>query len=141
MASRRSTFYRCPKCGSVVVKLSAEGEPPMCCGAAMEVLEPYTEDNPGPAAAEKHLPVITRDKRTITVHVGSQPHPMESDHYIEWVYAVTEMGVQMVKLIPGIAPYAEFYFGNDIPLTFYAYCNKHGLWATKMFDSMQEDDD
>lgn len=141
MASRRSTFYYCPTCGNLVMKLNEADEVPSCCGKPMEVLEPYTEENPGPAAPEKHLPVLERDGKSVTVHIGEVPHPMEEEHYIEWVYVVTEMGAQMVKLVPGIEPYAKFDFPNDIPLTFYAYCNKHGLWATQMFESMQDEDE
>lgn len=139
MTVRRATFYHCEECGSVVMKYNAQGCKPSCCGKPMEVLEPYTEDNPGPAAPEKHLPVIERDGRKITIHVGEQDHPMEREHHIEWIYVLTEMGAQMVKLVPGVKPYAHFEFGNDIPLTFYAYCNKHGLWATEMFESMQDE--
>ena len=141
MAIRRATFYRCKHCGSVVMRYSVEGQEPQCCGEPMEVLEPYTEDNPGQASAEKHLPVIKREGKVVTVSVGEQEHPMDPDHYIEWVYAYTEMGSQLVKLKPGVKPYARFQFAEDIPLMFFIYCNKHGLWATSMFESMQDEDD
>ena len=108
----------------------------------MEELKPYTEDNPGAASAEKHLPVMKRG-RIITVTVGDEDnkHPMDPDHSIEWIYISTEMGAQLVKLRPGIEPYAQFALNGDIPLNIYAYCNKHGLWATEVFESMQDDDE
>ena len=78
---------------------------------------------------------------TVTVGDEDNEHPMAPDHSIEWIYISTEMGAQLVKLRPGIKPYAQFALNGDIPLNIYAYCNKHGLWATEMFESMQDDDE
>ena len=142
MAIWRDVFYRCAKCGSMVMKFGTQGELPSCCGEAMGTIEPFTEDNPGAASSEKHLPVMKRG-RIITVSVGDEDnrHPMDPDHYIDWIYISTEMGAQLVKLRPGIEPYAQFALNGDIPLNMYAYCNKHGLWATEVFESMQDDDE
>lgn len=141
MAVWRETFYRCDACDSIVMKFGTQGEVPSCCGKPMEVLVPHTEEFTGGASSEKHLPRAKRGKIfTVTVGEGDTMHPMEDDHYIEWIYVVTEMGSQMVKLKPGIAPYAEFALNGDIPLAVYAYCNKHGLWVTRLRDSMQDDD-
>lgn len=140
MATWRETFYHCKKCGSIVMKYGTEGCTPSCCGDQMEVLVPHTEDEPGEGAPEKHLPTLERGK-IITVHVGEQEHPMDPDHYIDWIYIATEMGSQMVKLKPGIRPLAHFALNGDIPLKLYAHCTKHGLWMTELFESMQDDDE
>ena len=66
---------------------------------------------------------------------------MDQDHFIEWIYISTEMGAQPIKLRPGIKPYAQFALNGDIPLNIYAYCNRHRLWATRLFESVQDDDE
>lgn len=142
MSIWRDTFYRCEKCGNIVMKFGTQGAVPSCCGEKMKVLVPHTEDAPGEGAPEKHLPVMKRGK-IVTVTLGGEDskHPMDPDHYIQWIYISTEMGAQLVKMRPGIDPYAQFCLNGDIPLTVYAYCNKHGLWATKIFNSIQDDDE
>ena len=53
-------------------------------------------------------------------------HPMEEDHFIEFI--AYECGNMMLryKLSPNDEPECEFpYLGKG---TIYAYCNKHGLW-------------
>ena len=65
----------------------------------MSVLEANSTD----AATEKHVPVVTVEGDTVHVEVGSVQHPMEEDHYIEWIYLVTEHGVQSKCLKPGEA--------------------------------------
>lgn len=65
----------------------------------------------------------------VKVVVGSVPHPMEDDHYIEWIYLLTDKGAQIKYLHPHDAPAAEFALSEDeVAIAVYAYCNKHGLW-------------
>ena len=71
MAIWRDVFYQCDKCGNIVMKFGTQGATPSCCGAEMKALEPYTEDNPGNASAEKHLPVMKRGP-IITITVESR---------------------------------------------------------------------
>jgi desulfoferrodoxin (superoxide reductase-like protein) len=52
-------------------------------------------------------------------------HPMEKTHYISFIAAVSDQGVQFVKLYP--ESNAEAYFRIDNIKYFYAYCNRHGL--------------
>ena len=121
---KRETFYICRKCGNIIIKLVDSGVPVKCCGEAMEVLEPNTTD----AAVEKHVPVIAIEGDIVTVTVGEVEHPMVEDHWIEWIYLVTEQGVQAKCLKPGDAPKATFILDGDTVVSAYAYCNKHGLW-------------
>ena len=85
---RRSTFYICKHCGNIAMKPVDSGVPLVCCGEEMSVLEANSTD----AATEKHVPVVTVEGDTVHVEVGSVQHPMEEDHYIEWIYLVTEAG-------------------------------------------------
>ena len=79
------------------------------------------------AAQEKHAPVITISGDEVKVAVGSVEHPSLDAHYIEWIVLVTESGMQMKWLKPGMKPEAIFKV-TDKPLAAYEYCNLHGLW-------------
>ena len=81
------------------------------------------------AAQEKHVPAFKEEGNLVKVVVGSVPHPMEDDHYIEWIYLLTDKGAQIKYLHPHDAPAAEFALSEDeVAIAVYAYCNKHGLW-------------
>ena len=117
-------FYVCPVCGQVVEKVTDKGIPVVCCGKPMEELKANTTD----ASQEKHVPVVTVDGNKVNVTVGSVAHPMEAEHYIEWIYVQTENGGLRKALNPGDAPEAEFCLGGEKAVAVYAYCNLHGLW-------------
>lgn len=124
---KRETFYVCKVCGNIIVKVADGGGAIMCCGQKMELLEPNTTD----AAGEKHVPVIAIDGNVATVTVGEVIHPMEEDHFIQWIYLVTEKGVQAKCLKPGEAPTATFVLEDDEAKAALEYCNKHGLWRAE----------
>ncbi|MCL2342209.1 MAG: desulfoferrodoxin [Firmicutes bacterium] len=121
-------FYVCPVCGKVIGLLSDTDIPTVCCGQEMQLLEANTTD----AALEKHVPVYTVDEGEgeIVVSVGSIDHPMEKDHYIMWIAVVTDKETTRVQLFPEQAPTARMKYIPGAML--YAYCNKHGLWKTKV---------
>jgi superoxide reductase len=61
------------------------------------------------------------------VKIGSDPHPMEEVHYIEWIEIFIDGKVGRKYLKPGDAPEAEFFLkGKEVKAR--AYCNLHGLW-------------
>ena len=39
---------------------------------------------------EKHRPVVNEEDDGATIKIGSIPHPMLEEHYIEWVEVITE---------------------------------------------------
>lgn len=121
---KRATFYRCAVCGNIVVKAYDGGGTLSCCGQPMEVIEPNTTD----AATEKHVPVATVEGDKIVVNIGSADHPMVEEHFIQWIYVVTEEGVLVHCLKPGDAPHAEICLGGQTPIAVYEFCNVHGLW-------------
>ena len=53
-------------------------------------------------------------------------HPMEKEHYIEWISLVKGEEEYFVKLYP--EQNAECRFKYIPGSTIYAYCNKHQLW-------------
>lgn len=121
--TERNQVYRCAVCGNIVeVKHAGAGEL-VCCGQPMSLLNANTED----AATEKHVPVIERTEDGIRVKVGEVDHPMEEEHYIEWITLVTENKVRTVYLAPGDKPEAIFASTAE-KFTVYEYCNLHGLW-------------
>lgn len=125
-------FYICKVCGNLVMKVEDGGNTPFCCGKQMVELVPASTDG----AKEKHVPVkrysdMGCGQTAVWVAVGSEAHPMEKYHYIQWIALETERGVQIRKLDPGDQPQVMFLLnGDDTVLHAYAYCNLHGLWIT-----------
>jgi len=119
-------IYRCSICGNIVEVLYAGGGTLVCCGKPMELLIEKTEDQ----GTEKHMPLIEKTERGVKVKVGSIPHPMEENHYIQWIELIAD-GVSLRKFLkPGDKPEAEFEIQGE---NFKAreYCNLHGLWKSK----------
>jgi superoxide reductase len=118
-------IYKCGKCGNIVQVLHGENPPVMCCGQPMDRLVENTVD----AAKEKHVPVIEKIQGGYAVKVGSVPHPMGNDHWIEWIELTSEDNtfVQRQMLTPTSAPRAEFKT-DAAKVTAREYCNLHGLW-------------
>lgn len=88
---------------------------------------------------EKHLPVIEelpanmcRDKDGFKIKIGEVDHPMEENHYIEWIEIITSDGKSGKKFLkPGDKPESEFYTRVKV-IGARAYCNIHGLWEVKI---------
>lgn len=124
---KTTSFYICRHCGNMVEMITDKGVPIHCCGTAMDLLTPNSTN----ASHEKHIPVIHCLNGMLTVSVGEQPHPMEPEHYIEWIYVQTENGGMRHDFAPGDDPRTSFCLCNDPLVAVYAYCNIHGLWMTK----------
>ncbi len=118
-------IYKCGKCGNIVQVLHGEKPPVMCCGQPMDRLVENTID----AAVEKHVPVVEKIEGGYRVKVGSVPHPMGNDHFIEWIELASEdnMFVQRQMLTPTSAPEAVFKT-DATKVVAREYCNLHGLW-------------
>lgn len=117
--------FKCSVCGNMVEVLAVGGGTLTCCGEAMEQLEEKTQD----AATEKHVPIIEATDKGIKVIVGSTAHPMEEQHFIQWIEAVRGETVCRAYLKPGQAPEAEFAMPED-GVSAREYCNVHGLWKS-----------
>jgi superoxide reductase len=125
-----SQICRCQHCG-LQVEVTAPGaadiQPPVCCGVPMTIQQPNTVD----AAKEKHVPVVEECDGGILVKVGSVPHPMAEDHYIEWIEVINGSYVNRFHLKPGDLPQAAFFVPNGPRLIIRESCNKHGVWEKK----------
>ncbi len=115
--------YKCNVCGNIVEVLHAGVGELVCCGQPMELLKGKTEDE----GKEKHVPVIEKTNTGIKVKVGSIPHPMEEDHYIEWIEIIANGKVYRKFLKPGENPESEFEIKAE-NIEAREYCNVHGLW-------------
>ncbi len=119
-------IYRCPICGNIVEVIHTGQGQLVCCGQPMELLVTKYED----VGVEKHLPVIEKTATGIIVKIGSVPHPMEENHYIELIEVIADDKVYKKYLKPGQTPVAEFEIKTD-NIKARAYCNVHGLWQSK----------
>ena len=92
-------------------------------------------ENSTDAAKEKHVPVIEPKGEGTLVRVGSVAHPMEAEHYIEWIELLLPAPDGSVA-----ASYRAFLKPGDKSETFFPvraagawareHCNKHGLWKS-----------
>ena len=123
--AENTRFYVCPICGNVIGLIDGDANHIMCCGKAMVPLVANSVD----AAHEKHVPVYTVEGNTITVKIGSVPHPMTEAHLISWVAGETKKGNMRRTLKAGQEPVVTFPIeSDDEVVAVYAYCNLHGLW-------------
>jgi len=124
----KQKFFICKHCGNLLGLIEDKGIPVSCCGQEMAELVPNTFE----ASNEKHLPEATISGNSMSVKVGSVPHPMVDEHYIQFIFVETKHGGQCKRLKPGDSPNAEFSFVDDKPVAVYEYCNLHGLWKTEI---------
>ena len=110
----RASFYVCPVCGNVI---QSTGEAVIsCCGIILPPLEAEEPDE------EHSLNVETvEDEYYVTLN-----HSMTKEHYISFLAAISDDGVQLVKLYPEGNAQARFKISRVRKL--YAYCNRHGLF-------------
>jgi superoxide reductase len=118
-------IYKRNVCGNIVEVLHVGGGQLVCCGQPMELLSEKRED----VGNEKHVPVIENTEIGIRVKIGSVSHPMEENHYIEWVEIITQEGTHRKFLKPGDKPEAEFSVKAE-GFSARTYCNIHGLWKS-----------
>ncbi len=114
----KGKFYVCPVCGNVIQ--TTGGAVVSCCGITLPPLEPEISDD------EHAIHVETvEDEYYVTVS-----HPMTKEHYISFLAAVSDQGIQFVKLYPEGNAEARFRINRIRKI--YAYCNRHGLFMLKM---------
>ncbi|MFC2174335.1 desulfoferrodoxin family protein [archaeon] len=120
MAKKRGDILKTP-CGGIIEVLS----PGECTSSCSNRLSPI-EEKAADEGKEKHVPVVEKTDGGILVRVGSVAHPMEAEHWIQWIEVTAGDDVYLHYLSPGDAPEAEF------PVADYnlvrEYCSIHGLW-------------
>ncbi|NPV58814.1 MAG: desulfoferrodoxin [Actinobacteria bacterium] len=123
--AERLEIYKCEICGNIVEVLHGGKGTLVCCGEDMIRQVENTVD----AAVEKHVPVAEVLDDGVLVKVGEVAHPMQDDHYIEWVQILVEDKSYRIFLKPGIAPEGKFSVPKE-GITAREYCNLHGLWKS-----------
>ena len=114
----RSKLYACPICGNV---LYAMGEAVVsCCGISLPPLE-------AEPAGDGHAISVGRVEDELYVSLG---HPASKGHHISFLAAVSPDCVQLVKLYPEGDVAARFRRAGVRDV--YAYCNRHGLFHTRL---------
>lgn len=122
-------FYQCPKCGNIIELIEEKADALFCCGEKMPELTANTKE----AAVEKHIPVIEIEERAATIKVGEVLHPMTSEHYISWIYVVTNKRIVRYNLTPDMDPIINLSLQPEEQITnAYAYCNLHSLWQKEL---------
>jgi len=118
-------IYKCEVCGNIVEMVHPGKGQLVCCGQPMARYKENSTD----AAVEKHVPVLERTPDGYKVTVWGVAHPMEEEHYIEWIEIIAgELSLRKF-LKPGNDPKAVFCIDAD-DVVARAYCNIHGLWRS-----------
>lgn len=121
-------IYKCEICGNIVEVLYNGNGELVCCGKPMVLQIEKFKD----AGDEKHLPILEKKGNVDVIRVGEVPHPMEKEHYIEWIEVIFNgRGSYRVFLKPGELAECELNFINEIKEV-RAFCNIHGLWKNNI---------
>jgi DNA-binding XRE family transcriptional regulator len=111
-------IYVCPVCGNVI---QSAGEAVIsCCGITLPACRPEPADEEHGISAQ-----ISDDEYCVTVN-----HPMEKGHFISFIAAVSDNGIQFIRLYPEGSALARFRISRVKII--YAYCNRHGLFEIKI---------
>jgi len=124
--TERFKVYKCEICGNIVEVLHEGRGALVCCGQPMNLYDEKTADS----STEKHVPVIEKTDDGFKIIVGSTLHPMDEDHYIEWIELTADGKSCKQYLKPGDEPAATFCLKADKVIA-REYCNKHGLWRSE----------
>jgi len=119
-------IYKCSICGNMSEVIHTGIGKLACCGKDMIIISGETKSE----WQEKHIPFIEKDGNKISVKIGSIPHPMTPEHYIEWIEIITEHRTYKKFLNPDPSrpdqPIAIFDIDAKI-ISARGYCNIHGL--------------
>jgi len=126
----KKEIYFCSICGNVIEVLHGGSNSLVCCGKPMKFMLENSEGEYAEKHAEKHAPIIEKDEEGVKVKVGVVEHPMEENHYIEWIEISTDKGESKKFLYPGEKPEVVFPVKAKITQA-RMYCNVHGLWKNK----------
>lgn len=125
--TQKNEIYKCNICGNIVSIYHEAKGTLVCCGQDMSL----EKENIIEASTEKHIPVIEKTDTNIIVKVGSINHPMEDEHYIEWIEVEVDKKIIKKFLSPQDQPLLTIEDPNVNISKASAYCNLHGLWSSK----------
>lgn len=115
---QKMKFYVCPICGNII---TATGESVIsCCGIVLPALESEPAD-------DEHIINIeeVEDEYYVTIS-----HDMSKEHYISFIVAISDSGIEICKLYP--EGNAEARFKKRTTKYIYWYCNHHGFFGVRI---------
>lgn len=118
-------ILKCDDCGSIIQVL-AEGDGDACDTHMLE-FPIQTEGEKSP----KHKPVVEIDGDKVTVKVGEAAHPMDDDHFIQFLIVEAGMEQYAKCFKPGDVAEATFTVNSTDDIKAFAFCNLHGLWSSE----------
>ena len=118
----RGKFYVCPICGNII---HTTGEAVIsCCGITLPALESEVNSSD----SEHTISVQTiEDEYFVTIN-----HPMTKEHYISFIAAISDQGIQLIKLYSEGPAQARLKIAGVRKI--FAYCNLHGLFEVNRKD-------
>lgn len=122
-------IYKCNICGNIVEVLNPGDGELVCCSVPMEHLEAKNSDD---NFNEKHVPIVSMEGTTKTIRVGSIPHPMEKEHYIMFIEAISpdKKYLKRKYLTPHEEPKLDLKNCDCKDVIARELCNIHGLWKS-----------
>lgn len=127
--TKKLELYKCNVCNQIIeVVLEGEGTL-VCCGQDMELVKAGTTDG----KKEAHVPVVEVLGSTKVVKVGTMPHPMEKEHYIQFIECISNDNryIKRKYLFPDEEPEMILKCMEENDLKAREYCNIHGLFSNK----------
>ena len=116
-------LYKCEICGNIVQIMHPGFGELVCCGKPMTAIKAHL---PEEEYKEKHVPYYVN---AYEIQIGSVPHPMTPEHYIEFIQVVSEDKKHVETKFLNHNDQANMKTGeNPQPQIAYEYCNLHGLW-------------
>lgn len=135
--TKKLELYKCNICGNVVeVVIEGAGEL-VCCGQPMNKMQAQTMKEE--MLQEKHVPILKMLDDGIEVRVGSIPHPMTEEHYIQFIeaFSTDKKYVKRKYLSPNEEPVLKLKCNCSDTIA-RELCNIHGLWIS---DNRREKND
>ena len=118
-------ILKCDDCGSII-QLLVKGDEKTCSEHMLE-FPIQTEGEKSP----KHKPVVEIDGDKVTVKVGEAAHPMDDDHFIQFLIVEAGMEQYAKCFKPGDVAEATFTVNSTDDIKAFAFCNLHGLWSSE----------
>lgn len=117
----RSVCYVCPVCGNGILALGQAVV--SCCGITLPPLKATDAEAPD----DDHAMQLEISDGEYYVTMG---HPMEKEHYITCMIALSDSTCQVAKLYPEGNAEARFRIPGVRKI--FAYCNRHGMYAIEV---------
>lgn len=120
-------FYKCNVCGNIVCKIEDSGMPLSCCGRQMTELQACTADT-----NSRHIPTFEYKDGYLKVCIGTDPHPTEDEHHVQFIVVETSMGIHIKKVNVSHKAMACFKLcETEYISAVYSLCSLHGLFVTQ----------